>query len=565
MRFIISISAVASLSSAALWGSQAESDALATIRAADAHNQLSSVADALMPLTKSTDPAVRNEAWFYLGKACQSLGKTAEASRIWSDNVLRLDPGSDLWGRDECALGCLYANQGDANKGLAELQEVIERCPHSRAAFDAALAAAGIFSAQGQPVKAVHALEFAQRLSDTDLYDGNPAAIGIDRAALAKALADARRKVAVADQGEDEVLFKEAEAAMARRAWDEAKAKYADLITRYPKSALVPHAAWRTGDCLIGLGKLDEAKSQLTLFISANPKGPWRGQAMISLGDLLLERYFDEATAAACFNQAYGIWSTQKDDPTWGVEANAILQRLGLMAYLGGDHGKAMDWFSQASIQTRTLPYSTGSSHSNGYEALLSDLRNGRQISQPEVLAGDPATALVIAMGDIAFTCDDHEGAERCYNRILAPDFGKPVSDIQSAWAHLQLGRIANLHFRFDAALKEYATVSTDHAHSPYAANALLLAGIVDYSNLKKPEEAIVCYQHIVNDHPDSDLVPQATMYIGLVYQWTGRAGEARQIYRSFLSQFPNSPYASAVRDDLLPAVIPKKQKSGNP
>ncbi|MBA3707265.1 MAG: tetratricopeptide repeat protein [Planctomycetes bacterium] len=296
-----------------IWGlaahaSEQEAKALAAIRVLDAKGKLTAAADELPQLAKSTDPDIRNEAWYFIAKIYVELKRSDDAEKIWLEGIQRLQAGADLWTKEKLALGQLYAVRNDQVKATVVLQDIVNQRAHGRAAFDAALQLGKIFDDMNEPRKAVHAYEFAQQLATTELYGANAGPAGIDAAGLQRSLDTSRRSADVAEKGEDEVLFKEAEWARTKRLWQDARTKYFEVFTRFPKSPLAIQAQWRAAECLVGLGKLEEAQTQLGLFIARDGLGPWRGQAMVSLGELYLEQRLDAKSAIDCFQNAYRAW-----------------------------------------------------------------------------------------------------------------------------------------------------------------------------------------------------------------------------------------------------------------
>ena len=129
--------------------------------------------------------------------------------------------------------------------------------------------------------------------------------------------------------------------------------------------------------------------------------------------------------------------------------------------------------------------------------------------------------------------------------------FNLEASAHQKSWADYQMARIKNITFELEDSLARYLAVAEKYKDSPFADEALLRAGVIYYSNMRKPEEALLCYHRITKDYPKSNEAIRAAYYIAEIYRWTKQIEKAKKSYSSFIRKYPQSGYASFAKEEL--------------
>lgn len=574
------------LGAGAVWASEAERKALLVIADHDARGSLAQVpAEDLRRLAVSADAAVRRLAEFYAAK-CQSSSQPQVALKRLQDLLASEAAGSDLWAMLTLAIGDSQRQKPDPDAALLAYQDILTKRPQGLTALRAALASGELFAERGDSAQAAKAYQWAIDLLARDRYlDAQKAGITAD--ALKKRLAEVgQTKSAKAKPAEDLALFRRAEDFRLRGEWLEAVKTYKELMERFPTSDTIPPATWGFGDCLLTAGRLENALQYWAEFVAADPTGPWRAQAMISLGDTLLERRFDLAAAKGFIDKAAAYYPTCRDGQVagWADMGYAIHQRQGLLAYIDNQPADAIAWFAKAAQCNPPRSYRTTQANlPSGLDQLIDRLRRGDSLTPPAVREGRSEVALILLLADIHQAVDDLPKSEPLYQRVIENDRSwieqvaittgdgaigsrllppllprQPVPRLnptpaQLAWATYQSARIAHTRFDFTKAIAAYLQVADSHKDCPWADAALVRAGILYYSNLRKPGEALGCFARVVANYPQGDEAQRAGMYIGLVYAWCNNHAKAKAAYLDYLKKYPQSPYAKAIREDLLP------------
>ncbi len=500
---------------------------------------------ALSRFLKTGDPALRAEAGYHLGLACLFEGKRAEAMAAWEKALAAAPPRGDIWSAIQVAMGDLHQRNGDFEKALLAYDTVLDGRQGGRFAFDAAVASGDARMKRKEYALAVKAYAWAEHFARTG-YE-RPA----DAGDLGRKLAEARRLLDVYRNGADEVLFREAERLRGSSRWREARERYERMTVAFRESRYAPPSAWAVGDCLVGEGRLDDAITHWKQLIRLDEKGPWRGQAFVSLGDLFLEKRLDFQSARKAYERACQLYeSDARQTPGWPEIGYAVYQRQGLIAYVLNRRDEAVRWFSKASLTDAPRPYLVVFGQVPlGIEAVVSKLRMRVEITPPEARGGRPETALLLVLADVHYEAEDYAKSRPLHERILDPE--TKADRLQRAWALIQLGRTHNWEFEFDAALKRYQQLLDKHPDCPWAPRALLLMAAAYHNGVNQRNEALRCYDRLLRDYPQSEDAERGAYYKGWLLFKGNRPKEARAAYHAFLARFPRSAYADAVKRDL--------------
>jgi len=115
-------------------------------------------------------------------------------------------------------------------------------------------------------------------------------------------LREAQRLAEMDLYGEDFVRYRDAE--RLRRAEGKhaaAREIYLEIIQKWPESIYAEASRLYAAQCLVALGKTDEAKQELAAFRTSDPYGLYRGEAVLEMGRIALEYDLAPQAARGCF------------------------------------------------------------------------------------------------------------------------------------------------------------------------------------------------------------------------------------------------------------------------
>jgi len=518
-------------------------------------------------------------AGFYLGHALAAAEKPERAFETWLDlEDAALGTAWELPVRVAVARGRHLTGAHD--RALAMLDDLIrahrDEPDDALAVVRAAVLAGDIHAERGARAHARRSYGWA--IAHAEAVFTDPAAEGIDLAAIrAQRAAQRPPKPEPAPPSADE-LFARAERARAQGRWSRARERYETLIGTHPASDRVPASRWAVGVCLLGAGELRAAAEHWRAFIEEDPAGPWRGPALVWLGDLLLEHRLDVEGAGARYRRAHELFEAgAAEAPGWDRVAYALFQRLGLLAYLRGKRETALAWFERANRRGAPRLHEPGPGSGpvlSAMEALIGYLRDGNDLTPAAVRRPGDGAALLCLLGDLYGATHELDHAARVYRRVIAAVERKPgrergeasrplrPSPAQVSWAHRGLGHVHYVSFEFGKAQRHYAAAIAAAPRASWADDVLLRRGIVAYSCQDRPEEALAHYRRIQRDHPRSDKVEQATYFIAVLHHWEGRYDAGERYYRAFLRRYPDSMFAGPVRHNHLPELARERAEA---
>jgi len=115
-------------------------------------------------------------------------------------------------------------------------------------------------------------------------------------------LREAQRLAEMDLYGEDFVRYRDAE--RLRRAGGKhaaAREIYLEIIQKWPESIYAEASRLYAAQCLVAIGKIPEAKQELSAFRASDPYGLYRGEAALEMGRIALEYDLAPQAAKGCF------------------------------------------------------------------------------------------------------------------------------------------------------------------------------------------------------------------------------------------------------------------------
>jgi len=210
------------------------------------------------------------------------------------------------WNLDEREC-CLEYARIKAREDFAAAMILIDKLGQSGSGVQrmlAAEAAGDVLLAGKQFQAAEDAYRLAKKVFQADEYltDDPLAKLALDR--VKKGLAAARRPLDVEKYGEDFVLYREAETLRRdKKNYASALELYRQVIKRFPDTIYAEASRLYEALCAIKMGKVDEAERSLEAFYRQSKYGLYRGEALLELGRIALERKVDPVLARATFDE----------------------------------------------------------------------------------------------------------------------------------------------------------------------------------------------------------------------------------------------------------------------
>lgn len=504
---------------------------------------------------KAGDRDLRVEAGYHLGRAYAFEGQDAEAMAAWAKALAEAPRRGYLWSLLKVAMAELHHRKGEDEQALQCYDDVLEDRSGGHVSFTAAVGSGDVRMKRKEYDRAVKAYEWAESYARTAYPPLK------ETGDLGKKLAEARRLREIGKSGLDEVLFREAEQLRAGQRWREAREKYEELTVRFRDGAHVPPSTWAIGECLAGEGRLDDAITYWKQFIRLDEKGPWRGQAFVSLGDLLLEEKLDLAAAKTAYTRAYDLYTGDaRTVAGWPAAAYSIHQRQGVLAYVAGDKKATLEWFERAARNSPPSSYEVVAGYvPSAIERLMVRLRRGGEPTPPEARRGDPRVVVMQVVADLHAEAEDYAKSRRLHERVLQSKELRPGRE-QRAWSTYQLGRMHYWTFEFEPAIRRFLEVADAYAGVPWADEALVRAGVVHFTNLRKPEEAIRFYDRVLREYPASNQAPRAAFFLGVAYRTLRQYDKALAVYDRLMKTWPKSEFAETARAWELPEIRGKME-----
>ncbi|MGB2801789.1 MAG: hypothetical protein WBD52_05675, partial [Phycisphaerae bacterium] len=312
--------------------------------------------------------------------------------------------------------------------------------------------------------------------------------------------------------GEDFVRYRDAE--RLRRAEGKHAAAseiYLEIIQKWPESIYAEASRLYAAQCLVALGKIEEAKRELAAFRASDPYGLYRGEAVLEMGRIALEYDLAPQAARGCF-LLLGTWLQEVQDKTplnieklavreaaekvttppakekytdfWGnVKKNAIqpgqlvnrktcpwylddlkeqmAMYLGFLAFVEGKKDEALAWYKRILECDPATRRMDTAGEWNDYSRLKWGAEHGYLYAYPNDLRlydKNPRQKLAVLLFDFYYVTDRSDKAEQMAKRLLAGDFGRlapPLREYpQYAYATALYDTKGN-----DAAFREYMKI----------------------------------------------------------------------------------------------------------
>jgi len=411
--------------------------------------------------------------------------------------------------------------------------------------------------------KAVESFRFALAYARQYCYDQKDLIRRLEgRLREAQRLADMK--------GEPQDTFDRADRLRTDGKFAEAMELYESIVKGYPEHSLRHPAGYLAAVCLAGQKKYEPALKRATAFIEEAPQGPWRGQALLLAGDLLLEQFFDVDAAARHFSAIVhpGLLENAKappdgtdreppdplahladprPDPTWAEVLPDACERLGLCFYLCGQLDVAEKYLTEE-LRLRPTRKLGGYTIGSNMQYLLDMCRQKKNpvYFKEHVLAGDRRVQTLLFLASAYLEAGDAAKTLSLLERLGRTPLVQSATLAQKAYAQMETAEALRLSFRFQEALKALEKFEGEYQAAPMAPMALLDKAALLLSLDDKPA-ALVTYQRIYTLYPRSEEAPKALYYEGYVYYFTEHWQKAIAAFRLLRSRYPKTWEAGRV------------------
>ena len=364
--------------------------------------------------------------------------------------------------------------------------------------------------------------------------------------------------------------FAKAEAAKNAGKYDEAIKLYDWVVAEGPAHALADLSGLRICECLHLKGEQDAAIKQVRAFLAQKPQGPYRGQAHVLLGDILLEHFFDgEAAeheyAAVLWPGHYDVRTgrTQKPpsgslnatrpDESWGAVLADGHERYGLCLYMRREFDDAARHFEEELRLRPMRPFGKGQIASH-MQCLLQMCRERKYpvYYHQHVMVGDRRAQTLLFLASAYAEMGRHEKALKMFQRVQGEEFAKSAGDLHRAYARMEEGECLRLLLREAEAIKVLGDFDKKYAAAPFAPMALMEKARI-YLTLDDKKAARGTYQEVFSRYPNSQEAAQAIYLSGYTHYVMKEWAEALACFELLVSRHPECKQAKMVRSLEIP------------
>lgn len=360
------------------------------------------------------------------------------------------------------------------------------------------------------------------------------------------------------------------------RRWEEAEAVFGRLIEDYPTSEQVGEASMWRGNCLIALGRFDDALAAFDRAIELQAASPETRDAVAFQKSWLLYRQERYAEAAAAFEALY------ESDPKgpqaaqslfWSAESRFQTNRL----------DQAVERFRKYlrdfpnGLHVDAAHYALGWAYfrQQRYEAAIPEFERFLASYREQTESIPYRTDAQLRLADSFFALKRYADAVRVYRRLAADgddyalyqiaqayaNSSEPVEAIasfrrlieefpQSEWSEEARYSMGYLYFQnqeYDQAIAEYSTLIRDHGSHALAAKAQYGIGDAHF-NAGRLEEAVSAYQVVLDRYPSSTFASDAAAGIQFALLAAGQEERSSAFIDSFAVAHPDSPLVDELR-----------------
>lgn len=538
---------------ATAWAATAIDELVSDVAHADAKAMVQAI-PRLERAASKAGPGRYAELYFWLGTAQAAGGHGDLAQAAWSrGGTMTTTPG---WAA-RCLVAAVLGKVDDEAGALAAigtLEAMAQPPADSALVFIATLAIGDLLRDQGRLDDAQRAYAYARDVRSHAWSADLPA--GCDGGLPDQRLGDLERLRLVHAQGPAEAWFRDAEAARERRQWAEAERGYLRVIDAGRGSQRREQSQWLRLVCRWRQGDLKTARAGLESFITANPSGPWRGQACITRADIALVDDLDAAAAARWLVVGVDQWLTMTaPDQAWAAVASELYLRMGILSWLRGDRPGALRCLAKVDAPSP----SPAAPMPAGWQRLPTKVERLLQMARDDV---PPAPTWVqeggkrscsIALALALIDCDslDFSSAEAYLSRITDGEI--KASPAQMQWALWQQAICRHAQRDTAGQFALYDRLERDYPSSRLRSQVELARAVAEIGPLQQEPAGTARLQGVTSGYAGTPAAETAWWYLGHLHAIHQRWGEARLAWRTLLDRHPDSQWQALLLNRYIP------------
>jgi TolA-binding protein len=220
------------------------------------------------------------------------------------------------------------------------------------------------------------------------------------------------------------------------------------------------------------------------------------------------------------------------------IHRDALLRR-GLWTLLQGDIDSAKE------LHTEALRINGIVSGPVGSVSRLVYVASPFWMSWSEAGESDPAVGLLMQYSDLLFNAQMPNRSHRMFDRLLN-DSSLPITDAQRSYLHFQRAMSrASMYGVLERLpvpiVEDYLQSQALAPQSRWAAEALLRAGLTEWTLDYVDPVALEYFQRVIDEYPDTWCAPQAALNMGLFYEEHEQWEDAFRAYLLIVNRYEDS------------------------
>ena len=357
--------------------------------------------------------------------------------------------------------------------------------------------------------------------------------------------------------------FRKAEVLRRREKAREALFLYRRIVKQHSDHSLAQESGFRIGQCLFALGENEKATLHWRDFVDIDPQGPWRGHALLALGDDAFERQLNVDAAEKSFVQ---LIESPGSDSTWKAVSADAHERYGICRFLRRDfEGSEAALARSLELKPRSIQQVTGEMVPNPLDALLTMCRQRRHpvYHADQVMRGDTRVQTLLFLASAYLEIGRLDESLALFSRLDGDEFEKRVLPIQRDYARMERAETLRLRLELDKAITLLQPFEDKLKRSPMATMALFEKARMHLTQGERPK-ALQLLRRIARDWPRSEQAPRALFTAGFLAYFSEDWAGALACFRPLVARYPKSWYAERVTAYEVPDCTEKLKRTGH-
>ena len=188
---------------------------------------------------------------------------------------------------------------------------------------------------------------------------------------------------------------------------------------------------------------------------------------------------------------------------------------------------------------------------------MIEAAKSGKTLTPDIVRKGDSTAKLAMMLADIYHEAREYEKSLELCNRLLASAAIKRASAEQRSYAYYKRARNTYLMmaktFDANATVADYLAAVSAAPKAEWADEALFYAANVDWNHKQDVDAAVLVWQRLVREYPNSKEAPRSALYIGvaLLEKTISRGAQGARGVPGALSGFATRSHGKAASGNV--------------